>query len=92
MFIESPNRINESEYFTVSVIDENGTLINACIVFTAPFHPPRFKYGSSVWLRAPLILDRGSESLKGKITVFKIFANYRVSRDIIVINNRVILQ
>lgn len=88
LIIKYPNEINEGDFFTVRITNGSGTPVKACILFTTPFHLPRFKYGSEVWFKAPLILNRRTEEIHGKIIVFKVAERYRTSRDITVVNNR----
>jgi len=88
LIIKCPNEVNEGDFFTVSITNGKGKPVKACILFTTPFHLPRFKYGSEVWFKAPLILNRRTEEIHGKIIVFKIVGRYRTSKDITVLNNR----
>jgi len=88
LLIEAPDNIDEFNRFTVNVKDADGTSQMAWVLFTLPYHRPRLRYGSSVTFRAPLILNRQIESLDGKITVFKIFGDYRTGeKPITVVNN-----
>jgi hypothetical protein len=91
LLIEAPDGIAEFRRFTVNVKDINGIPRMAWVLFTLPYHRPRLRYGSSVSFRAPLILNRWVESLEGKITVFKIFGDYKTSEKCItVINTKLI--
>ena len=86
-FIDSPSEIFEKENFEVSISDKTGSPVNALVLFTAPFHLPRFKYGSTVTFKAPTILMPYKDKVVGKIIVIKLFSEDKVwKKDIVIIN------
>jgi len=89
LYIDAPSEINESKFFRVKITDKNGIPVNALVLITFPLHVTRFKYGSSILFKAPIILLNGIETLKGKIRVLKIESNYEVYiKDILIVNKQ----
>jgi len=78
LYIDAPSEVNQSQLFRVKITDKNGTAVKAFILITLPFHIPRFKYGSSVIFKAPIVFLNNKEALKGKIIVFKIRSSYEI--------------
>ena len=64
--------VSEGEIFNISLIDINGDPVDAFVLFLAPFHIPRFKYGNNIKLVAPIIWNGAVKKLNAKIFVFKI--------------------
>ena len=88
LFIQSPDKINEFECFTVSVTDINDTPQMAWFLLTFPHNRPKMRFGVSANFKAPLILNPQIESLEGMLTVFKISGGYKISRMHITVVNK----
>ena len=89
LYIDAPSEVNESKFFRVKITDKNGIPVNALVLITFPLHVTRFKYGSSILFKAPIILLNGMETLKGKIRVLKIESDYEVYiKDILIVNKQ----
>lgn len=87
LYIDAPSEVNESKFFKVKITNKNGIPVNALVLISFPLHGTRFKYGSSILFKAPIILLNGKETLKGKIRVLKIESDYKVYiKDILIIN------
>ena len=88
LFIQSPDKINEFECFTVSVTDINDTPKMAWFLLTFPHNRPKIRFGVSANFKAPLILNPQIESLEGTLTVFKISGRYKINRMHITVVNK----
>ena len=88
LFIQSPDKINEFECFTVSVTDINDTPQMAWFLLTFPHNRPKMRFGVSANFKAPLILNPQIESLEGTLTVFKISSRYKINRMHITVVNK----
>ena len=88
LFIQSPDKINEFECFTVSVIDVNDAPQMAWFLLTFPHNRPKIRFGVSANFKAPLILNPHIESLEGMLTVFKISSRYKINRMHITVLNK----
>jgi len=87
LLIDFASEIFEKENFEVSISDKTGNPLNALVLFTAPFHLPRFKYGSTVTFKAPTILMPYKDKVVGKIIVIKLFNDTKIwKEDIFIIN------
>ena len=87
LFINAPSEIFEKENFEINLSDKTGNPVNALVLFTAPFHLPRFKYGSTITFKAPTILMPYKDKVVGKIIVIKLFSEDKVwKKDIVIIN------
>jgi len=88
LFIQSPDEINESECFTVSVTDITDTPQMAWFLLTFPHNRPKIRFGVSANFKAPLILNPQTENLEGMLTVFKISGRYKINRMHITVVNK----
>jgi len=88
LFIQSPDKINEFECFTVSVTDINDTPQMAWFLLTFPHNRPKIRFGVSANFKAPLILNPQIERLEGTLTVFKISGGYKINRMHITVVNK----
>jgi len=87
LYIDAPTEVTEFKWFRVKITDKNGTPVKAWILITFPFNLPRLKYGSSLIFKAPIIFLNNKDTLKGKISVFKIDSKYEIiKKDILIIN------
>ena len=87
LFIQAPDRINESDYFVARVTDVNDTSQMVWFLLTFPYNYPKIRFGVSATFKAPLILSQHPESLNGTLTVFKILGGYKISKKCITVVN-----
>ena len=87
LFIDFASEIFEKENFEISISDRTGNPINALVLFNVPFHLPRFRYGSTVTFKAPIILMPYKDEVVGKIIVIKLFDDWTIwKKNIVIIN------
>jgi len=87
LFIDFASEIFEKENFEISISDRTGNPINALVLFNVPFHLPRFRYGSTVTFKAPIILMPYKDKVVGKIIVIKLFDDWTIwKKNIVIIN------
>ncbi|MCK5636483.1 MAG: S8 family peptidase, partial [Thermoplasmatales archaeon] len=70
IIIKSPYRVTEENDYSISIADNEGNPVKAVILVWTPMHLPRLKYGSSVSVKAPIIINPLKSSLESKIHIF----------------------
>ncbi|MCK4366143.1 MAG: S8 family serine peptidase, partial [Thermoplasmatales archaeon] len=70
IIIKSPYRVTEENDYSISIADNEGNPIKAVILVWTPMHLPRLKYGSSVSVKAPTIINPFTSSIESKIHIF----------------------
>jgi len=88
LFIDFASEIFEKENFKVSIFNKTGKPVKALVLFSVPFHLPRFKYGSTVAFKAPIIFMPYKDKVVGKIIVIKLFDDGKIRKKNIVIFNK----
>ncbi len=68
--------IYEGQTFRINISDA-GKPMNAFVLFRVPYHFPQIRYGSSVELKAPWIINPFFPMLHGEITIFKLLGGYK---------------
>jgi len=87
IIIEVTSCINESEYFTVKLFDENYYPTSAFVLFYTPMHLPKLRYGHEVTFKAPKLYMSLFNFLNGKIFVYKLIDKKLFRTNIKVLNS-----
>ena len=86
IIIKSPYRVTEKNNYTVSITDNSGSPIKAIVIIWTPMHMPRLKYGASVSIKAPTIINPFTSSIESKIHIFNFKQQLREKVTILVTN------
>jgi subtilisin family serine protease len=86
IIIEVKRTINEKERFNVKIFDSDYNPLKAFVVFNIPLRRPRFRYGSDVNFRAPIIFSPRVDYFNCTITVFKLIGRKTAQVQIQVLN------
>lgn len=92
LFIDAPNIVNENDYFTVNISNNKGEPVKTFVLFYAPKHIPRIKYGSSVTFKTPRILNPFKENITACILAIRLSDLQRANTSIIIKNSKYYFQ
>lgn len=85
--IDAPDDVNELDHFTVNITNVDFEPVKAWVLFIAPHHIPRIKYGDSVTFKAPRIINPFAQNLESKIIAIRLIGFQKNNKVISVINN-----
>jgi len=86
IIVKVPYIVEENEYFTVEITDNNSLPVKAVVLFLPKLRLPRVKYGSSTTFRTPRILNPLFKKLESKIIIFKISSKFKFFTTTTVLN------
>lgn len=86
IIIKSPYRVTEKNNYSISITDRLGNPIYAIFLIWTPMHLPRLKYGSSVSVKAPVILNPITTGIESIIHIFNFKQKLRKEITILVTN------